>query len=103
MKTVKDKYLVVGADFAGGIRSTIDGRRGSLKVRESLDVQMINIAKRAAELITMCSMLRILVCMHNVSEDDIYRPAAWNAFGMDKEGQDYRACQAYGSLYKTIK
>jgi len=32
--------------------------------------------------------------------DDVYRPAAWNAFGMDKEGQDYRACAAYGPLYK---
>ena len=53
-----------------------------------------------ADLITMCSMLRIPVCMHNVPADDIYRPAAWNAFGMDKEGQDYRACQAYGPLYK---
>ena len=53
-----------------------------------------------ADLITMCSMLRIPVCMHNVDEKDIYRPAAWNAFGMDKEGQDYRACAAYGPLYK---
>ena len=53
-----------------------------------------------ADLITMCSMLRIPVCMHNVPEDDIYRPAAWNAFGMDKEGQDYRACATYGPLYK---
>ncbi|MCI8800273.1 MAG: L-fucose isomerase [Lachnospiraceae bacterium] len=53
-----------------------------------------------ADLITMCSMLRIPVCMHNVEEDKIFRPAAWNAFGMDKEGQDYRACAAYGPLYK---
>ena len=53
-----------------------------------------------ADLITMCSMLRIPVCMHNVPEKDIFRPAAWNAFGMDKEGQDYRACAAYGPLYK---
>ncbi len=53
-----------------------------------------------ADLITMCSMLRIPVCMHNVPEKDIFRPAAWNAFGMDKEGQDYRACSAYGPLYK---
>ena len=51
----------------------------------------------------MCSMLRIPVCMHNVCEDDIYRPAAWNAFGMDKEGQDYRACEAYGPMYKNIR
>ena len=53
-----------------------------------------------ADLITMCSMLRIPVCMHNVPEDEIFRPASWNAFGMDKEGQDYRACAAYGPLYK---
>lgn len=56
-----------------------------------------------ADLITMASMLRIPVCMHNISADDIYRPAAWNAFGSDKEGQDYRACKAYGPLYKTIR
>ncbi len=56
-----------------------------------------------ADLITMCSMLRIPVCMHNVDEKNIYRPAAWNAFGMDKEEQDYRACAAYGPLYKNIR
>ena len=56
-----------------------------------------------ADLITLCSMLRIPVCMHNVDEKDIYRPAAWNAFGMDKEGADYRACQAYGPMYKNIR
>lgn len=52
------------------------------------------------DLITLASMLRIPVCMHNVEEDRIFRPAAWNAFGMDKEGADYRACAAYGPLYK---
>lgn len=52
------------------------------------------------DLITLASMLRIPVCMHNVEEDKIFRPAAWNAFGMDKEGADYRACAAYGPLYK---
>ncbi len=56
-----------------------------------------------ADLITMCSMLRIPVCMHNIDDEKIYRPASWNAFGMDKEGQDYRACSAYGPLYKNIK
>ena len=55
-----------------------------------------------ADIITLCSMLRIPVCMHNVPEDQIFRPAAWNAFGMDEEGQDYRACQTYGPLYKNI-
>ena len=53
-----------------------------------------------ADLITLCSMLRIPVCMHNVEEDKIFRPAAWNAFGQDKEGSDYRACSTYGPLYK---
>lgn len=53
-----------------------------------------------ADLITLCSMLRIPVSMHNVDEDKIFRPSAWNAFGMDKEGQDYRACAAYGPMYK---
>ena len=54
-----------------------------------------------ADLITLCSMLRIPVCMHNVPTEDIFRPAAWNAFGMDKEGADYRACAAYGPMYKA--
>ena len=53
-----------------------------------------------ADLITLCSILRIPVCMHNVPTEKIFRPAAWNAFGMDKEGQDYRACAAYGPMYK---
>ena len=53
-----------------------------------------------ADLITLASILRIPVAMHNVPEEDIFRPAAWNAFGMDKEGADYRACAAYGPLYK---
>ena len=53
-----------------------------------------------ADVITLCSMLRIPVCMHNVEEERIFRPACWNAFGMDKEAQDYRACQAYGPMYR---
>ncbi len=52
-----------------------------------------------ADLITLCSMLRIPVCMHNVSSDKIFRPSAWNAFGMDQEGADYRACANFGPLY----
>mgnify|MGYP003280390173 FL=1 len=53
-----------------------------------------------ADLITLCSMLRIPVSMHNVLVEKIFRPAAWNAFGMDKEGADFRACKNYGPLYK---
>ena len=53
-----------------------------------------------ADLITLCSILRIPVCMHNVPTEKIFRPAAWNAFGMDKEGADYRACAAYGPQFK---
>ena len=53
-----------------------------------------------ADLITLCSMLRIPVSMHNVPEEKIFRPAMWNAFGMDKEGQDYRACATLGAQFK---
>lgn len=53
-----------------------------------------------ADLITLCSMLRIPVCMHNVEEERIFRPACWNAFGMDKESQDYQACKNYGPMYR---
>lgn len=52
-----------------------------------------------ADLITLASILRIPVSMHNVAEDDIFRPSAWAAFGMDKEGADYRACSNFGPLY----
>jgi L-fucose isomerase len=52
-----------------------------------------------SDLITLASMLRIPVNMHNVDDDKIFRPSAWASFGMDKEGQDYRACQTYGPLY----
>jgi len=52
-----------------------------------------------AELIILCSMLRIPVNMHNVDEDKIFRPSAWNMLGMDPEGSDFRACQNFGPLY----
>ncbi len=53
-----------------------------------------------ADLITLASMLRIPVYMHNVAEDRIFRPAAWNAFGTaDHESADFRACQNFGPLY----
>lgn len=53
-----------------------------------------------ADLITLASMLRIPVSMHNVCEDKIFRPASWNAFGSNREGADYRACAAYGPVYR---
>lgn len=53
-----------------------------------------------ADLITLASMLRIPVCMHNIPVEQIFRPASWNAFGSGKEDADYRACSNYGSLYK---
>lgn len=83
-----------------------DGKEGAFKT--AYDVMnnwganhgAISYGHIGADLITMCSMLRIPVCMHNVPEEKIFRPAAWNAFGMDKEGADFRACKNYGSLYK---
>ncbi len=53
-----------------------------------------------ADIITLCSILRIPVCMHNVPGADVFRPAAWRAFGADLEGQDYRACAAYGPRFR---
>lgn len=53
-----------------------------------------------ADMITLASMLRIPVSMHNIDEESIFRPSAWAAFGMDAEGADYRACATYGPIYK---
>jgi L-fucose isomerase len=61
---------------------------------------VLTVGHVGADLITLASMLRIPVCMHNLDEQDIYRPSAWGAHGMDCEGQDYRACENYGPLYK---
>jgi len=53
-----------------------------------------------ADLISLASMLRIPVCMHNVAEERIFRPSAWSAFGAnDYTGADYRACANFGALY----
>lgn len=54
-----------------------------------------------ADLITLASMLRIPVCMHNVPQERIFRPSTWTAFGVDEEiGADFRACAAFGPLYR---
>ena len=53
-----------------------------------------------ADLITLASILRIPVNMYNVSDDQIFRPSAWSAFGTNKESADYRACATYGPLYR---
>ena len=54
-----------------------------------------------ADILTMASILRIPVTLHNVPEEKIFRPAAWGAFGTkDLEGADFRACAAYGPMYK---
>jgi len=60
---------------------------------------VLTIGHVGVDFITLASMLRIPVCMHNVDEDAIYRPTAWAALGMDKEGQDFRACSVFGPLY----
>ena len=56
-----------------------------------------------ADIITLASILRIPISMHNVPEEKIFRPAVWSAFGMDKESADYRACQAFGPMYGKLK
>jgi L-fucose isomerase len=60
----------------------------------------VSYGHNGADLITLASILRIPVCMHNVETGRIYRPSYWNAFGMDPEGADYRACAALGPLYR---
>ncbi|MCL2627641.1 MAG: L-fucose isomerase [Oscillospiraceae bacterium] len=53
-----------------------------------------------AKLLTLASMLRIPVAMHNVAEEEIFRPHVWSAFGTDNlEAADYKACSAFGPLY----
>ena len=54
-----------------------------------------------ADLITLAAMLRIPVTMHNVPDEQIYRPHAWASFGtQDKQAADFAACRHYGPLYK---
>ena len=53
-----------------------------------------------ADLITLASMLRIPVSMHNVADEKVFRPAVWTHFGMEKEGADFRACSNFGPLYR---
>ncbi|MBP2245393.1 L-fucose isomerase [Paenibacillus xylanexedens] len=54
-----------------------------------------------ADLITLASMLRIPVNMHNVPETEIFRPRAWGLFGTSEpESADYRACSVFGPLYR---
>jgi len=54
--------------------------------------------------ITLASILRIPVCMHNVEEERIFRPSAWSMFGtQDLEGADFRACLNFGPLYKKVR
>jgi L-fucose isomerase len=53
-----------------------------------------------ADLLALAAILRIPVSMHNVDESKVFRPSYWSAFGMDLEGQDYRACAVLGPLYR---
>ena len=84
-----------------------DGKEGS-PFRTAYDVMnhwganhgAISYGHIGADILTLCSMLRIPVCMHNVPAGDIFRPACWNAFGADPEGQDYRACATYGARFR---
>ena len=54
------------------------------------------------DLVTLCSLLRIPVNMHNLGNETLFRPASWASFGTSElEAADYRACAAYGPLYGT--
>ena len=55
-----------------------------------------------ADLISLAALLRIPVAMHNVAEEKVFRPSAWNLFGaQEPEAADYRACANFGALYGT--
>ncbi|MGX8678889.1 MAG: L-fucose isomerase [Sphaerochaetaceae bacterium] len=88
---------------------TVDGKEGPFKDVYSVMANWganhgaISYGHIGADLITLCSILRIPVCMHNVPEDKIFRPNMWNAFGMDPEGADYRACKALGPMYGNYR
>lgn len=83
----------------------VDGKEGPFKDVYSVMANWganhgaISYGHIGADLITLCSILRIPVCMHNVPQEKIFRPNMWNAFGMDVEGADYRTCQALGPMY----
>ena len=54
-----------------------------------------------ADLISLASLLRIPVYMHNVDSEKVFRPSVWNTFGTaDLESADFRACANYGPLYR---
>jgi len=61
----------------------------------------IAVGHLGADLLTLASMLRIPVDMHNVSAERIFRPSSWTRFGaLEPQGADYRACATYGPLYR---
>ncbi len=84
-----------------------DGKNGS-PFKSAYDVMnnwganhgAISYGHIGADLITLCSMLKIPISMHNVPLDDIFRPAVWNSFGMDKESADFRACKVFAPKFK---
>ncbi|AEV30338.1 L-fucose isomerase [Sphaerochaeta pleomorpha str. Grapes] len=83
----------------------IDGKDGPFKDVYSVMANWganhgaISYGHIGADMITLCSMLRIPVCMHNVPDADIFRPSAWTMMGMEKESADFRACETFGPLY----
>jgi L-fucose isomerase len=84
----------------------VDGKDGPFKDTYSVMAAWganhgaISCGHIGADLITLSSILRIPVCMHNVADEKIFRPSSWNAFGMDREGADYRTCATLGPVYK---
>ncbi len=88
----------------------VDGKEGPFKDVYSVmnhwgaNHGAISYGHIGGDLITLASMLRIPVAMHNVSSERVYRPKAWGSFGaMDPQGADYRACKNFGSIYGKLK
>ena len=99
------QYLGWADRVAGALARQQPGfRYANLAIRGKLLGQVIaeqlpRAIELAPDLVSLAALLRIPVSLHNLDETALYRPTAWAAFGMDPEGQDYRACQTYGPLY----
>ena len=90
-------YERLNDKFHSLLREAADKREGRARTQSTADA--IAAKQESADLISLASMLRIPIAMHNVPEEKLFRPSAWSLFGMDVEGADYRACAAYGPLY----
>lgn len=99
--TDKVKYRAWGGKCEGNLLSSDTLEAINLDYLSTLRDGVTVYGHVGADLITLASMLRIPVTMHNVPAEKIYRPHAWASFGtQDQQAADYAACKQYGPLYR---